>query len=193
MEYTDRSAVVVVDMQNDFAHPDGSLFVAGGDEIVGPINALIDRARSAGAFIVYTQDWHPAETPHFADFGGMWPVHCVKDTWGADLCDDLDVDGPIVQKGTNGEDGYSGFSMRDPVSGETMPTELNGLLVDRGISDVVVCGLALDVCVMATALDAVTNGYNVVVPPELSAAVNLEPGDGDRSLATMRDAGVAFS
>lgn len=193
MEYTDRSAVVVVDMQNDFAHPDGSLFVAGGDEIVGPINALIDRARSAGAFIVYTQDWHPAETPHFADFGGMWPVHCVKDTWGADLCDDLDVDGPIVQKGTNGEDGYSGFSMRDPVSGETMPTELNGLLVDRGISDVVVCGLALDVCVMATALDAVTNGYNVVVPPELTAAVNLEPGDGDRSLATMRDAGVAFS
>lgn len=193
MEYTDRSAVVVVDMQNDFAHPDGSLFVAGGDEIVGPINALIDRARSAGAFIVYTQDWHPAETPHFADFGGMWPVHCVKDTWGADLCDDLDVDGPIVQKGTNGEDGYSGFSMRDPVSGETMPTELNGLLVDRGVSDVVVCGLALDVCVMATALDAVTNGYNVVVPPELTAAVNLEPGDGDRSLATMRDAGVAFS
>lgn len=187
-----KVALVVVDVQNDFAHPDGSLYVDGGAEVVRVVNELIGRAKYARSFIVYTQDWHPAETPHFANFGGVWPSHCVRDTWGAELCDNLLVDGPIVRKGTGGEDGYSGFSMRDPVSGETSVTELNTLLAERSIERVVVVGLALDVCVMATATDALANGYSVVVPPEASAAVNLSPGDGDKAISDMTAQGISL-
>jgi nicotinamidase/pyrazinamidase len=191
MEYTSTSALVVVDMQNDFADPGGSLYVAGGDEIVSAINAEIERVEQAGGSVVYTQDWHPAETPHFADYGGVWPVHCVADTWGAQLHPELVVHGPVVQKGTNGEDGYSGFSMRDPLTGTEVPTELDGILRSRGIEQVVVVGLALDVCVKATALDAVANGYAVTVVADQSAAVNLEPGDGERALTELAEASVA--
>lgn len=190
--YGQATALVVVDMQHDFASPDGSLFVAGGDQIVATINAHIAEATEAGAFVVYTQDWHPERTPHFVTDGGVWPVHCVRDTWGAALCDDLDVVGPIVQKGTNGEDGYSGFTMRDATTGDERPTELNALLADKSITDVVVVGLALDVCVKATALDALANGYTVSVPTELSRAVNLEPADGDQAIAELAASGCTI-
>ena len=79
----------------------------------------IARRRRAGALVVYTQDWHPQSTPHFAKDGGIWPVHCVAETWGAELHPDLGAStGPIVRKGANGEDGYSGFTMREPDTGE---------------------------------------------------------------------------
>ena len=187
------TALVVVDMQNDFAHPDGSLFVEGGDGLVAVINTLVGQARFARSAVVYTQDWHPPETPHFADFGGVWPVHCVRDTWGAELCDNLVVDGPVVPKGTDGEDGYSGFSMRDPTSGETTATGLANLLNSRHTETVVVVGLALDVCVKATAIDAIEQGYRVIVPPAASAPVNLAPGDGAAALAELSDLGVTLA
>ncbi|HJW21754.1 MAG TPA: isochorismatase family protein, partial [Candidatus Limnocylindrales bacterium] len=149
-------------------------------------------ASAAGAFVVYTQDWHPASTPHFAKDGGIWPVHCVGGTWGAELHPALAVLGPSVKKGSNGEDGYSGFTMRDPVSGATTPTELEGLLRERRIGRVVVCGLATDYCVNATALDARRLGFGTEVLQDAVAAVNLEPGDGDRAIAAMADAGCTF-
>ncbi len=184
------TALIVVDMQNDFALPDGSLYVTGGDELVTRINEHIERATAGGAFVVYTQDWHPEETPHFVTSGGVWPVHCVRDTWGAELCDDLVVTGPIVRKGTGGEDGYSGFTMRDPETNETIPTKLNDLLVERGIERAVVVGLALDVCVKATAIDALANGYEVIVPVDSSAAVNLEPEDGGLAINELMELGA---
>ena len=174
VEYSPTTALVVVDVQNDFADPAGSLFVAGGDEIIAEVNRHVDAAVQAGATVVYTQDWHPPETPHFATSGGVWPVHCVRDTWGAELHPDLVVAGPTVRKGTGGEDGYSGFTMRDPVTGETTLTELRGILDEHATERVVVVGLALDVCVKATAEDALTMGYDVTVPTDASAAV--EPG-----------------
>ncbi|MEE9415372.1 MAG: isochorismatase family protein, partial [Acidimicrobiales bacterium] len=137
IEYKATTALLVVDMQNDFADPDGSLFVEGGDTIIDTINAEIGAATRADGFVVYTQDWHPAQTPHFDIHGGVWPVHCVRDTWGAEFSPMLVVDGPVVRKGSNGEDGYSGFTMRDPESGEQTPTELDGLLRERGIESVV--------------------------------------------------------
>ena len=109
--YDAQTALVVVDVQNDFAHPDGGLYVRGGENLVPTINAQIAKAREAGAVVVYTADWHPASTPHFAKDGGIWPDHCVMDTWGAEFHADLDVDGPVVRKGSNGEDGYSGFTL----------------------------------------------------------------------------------
>lgn len=188
--HTEATALVVVDMQNDFADPAGSLFVAGGDTLVSAINDEISAVEAAGGSVVYTQDWHPPETPHFADFGGTWPIHCVRDTWGAELSAELDVRGPVVRKGTNGEDGYSGFSMRDPETGDEAATELDAILRSASIGHVIVVGLALDVCVKATALDAIANGYEVTVIADQSAAVNLAPGDGEAAIAEMRSAGV---
>lgn len=189
--YDSRTALVVVDVQNDFADPDGSLFVAGGEQVVAAANAEIDAALAADATVVYTQDWHPPETPHFVTDGGTWPVHCVRDTWGAELHPELTVEGPTVRKGTGGEDGYSGFSMQDPESGEVSPTGLHEVLQERGAERVVVVGLALDVCVKATALDAVRLGYDTTVLAGASAPVEVEPGDGDRAIAEMSEAGVA--
>ena len=192
-EYDAATALVVVDMQNDFADPAGGLAVRGGDAVVQPVNREIARARSAGALVVLTQDWHPASTPHFAKDGGIWPVHCVADTWGAELHPALrPPDGaPHVRKGANGEDGYSGFTMRDPATGETMPTELEALLRAREVERVVVCGLATDYCVKATAIDAAKKGFQTRVLREAIRAVNLQPGDEERAIAEMRSAGAA--
>jgi nicotinamidase/pyrazinamidase len=122
--------------------------------------------------------------------GGVWPVHCVRDTPGAALHRDLLVDGPVVRKGTGGEDGYSGFSVRDPVSGETSATRLGALLDDAGVRRIVVTGLAGDVCVAETALDGRRLGYDVVVPLAATRFVELNAGDGERAVTRMRDAGV---
>ncbi len=189
--YDSTTALIVVDVQNDFADPAGSLAVTGGNEVIPYVNAQIGAALEAGALIVYTQDWHPPSTPHFAKDGGPWPVHCVAGTWGAELHPGLIAGaGPSIRKGVNGEDGYSGFAMRDPATGAELATDLVGLLRARGIRRVVVCGLATDYCVRATALDAVTFGYRTRVLLEGVRAVDLQPGDGARALRALADAGV---
>jgi len=190
--YSPGTALVVVDVQNDFADPGGSLAVASGSAIVATVNREIAMARNNGALVVATQDWHPESTPHFAKDGGIWPVHCVAGTWGAALHPELALpdDAPRVRKGAGGEDGYSGFTMRDPVTGETVATELEDLLRDAGIERVVVVGLATDYCVKATALDAVRLGFETHVLTDAIAAVDLEEGDGERALDEMGAAGV---
>jgi nicotinamidase/pyrazinamidase len=188
--FDERTALLVVDVQNDFADPAGSLYVRGGEEIVPVANEQIARAREGGAFIVSTQDWHPESTPHFAKDGGIWPVHCVQDSWGAALHPVLTAADEIVRKGTGGEDGYSAFSVRDPRSGETAPTGLHGLLQERGVEGLVVCGLATDYCVVETVVDGRSLGYAVTVVRDGIRAVDLEVGDGDRAIQRMRDAGA---
>jgi len=188
--YDDRTALLVVDVQNDFAEPTGSLTVSGGLDVVPVINSEILAARAAGALVVYTQDWHPASTPHFAKDGGVWPVHCVAETWGARFATGLNVDGPVVRKGTDGQDGYSGFSLRDPESGNESATELEDLLRDAGIELVVIAGLATDYCVKATALDAVRLGFAAAVVRAGIRAVDVNAGDGDRAVEEMVAAGV---
>ena len=172
--YGPKTALVVVDVQNDFADPGGSLFVQGAADILPLVNSEARLATDAGAFVVYTQDWHPESTPHFAKDGGVWPVHCVGGTWGAEFHPALSVVGPSVRKGSNGEDGYSAFTMRD-AAGATIPTELEGLLRDRSIDKVVVVGLATDYCVSSTALDAARLGFRTEVLQDAIAAVNLKP------------------
>jgi nicotinamidase/pyrazinamidase len=169
--------------------------VAGGDTVVPIINVEIGRAAESGAFTVFTQDWHPESTPHFAKDGGIWPVHCVAETWGAFLHPDLAVpdDAPRIRKGANGEDGYSGFTMRDATTGEEIPTELDRMLRDQGVERVVVVGLATDYCVKATALDAVRLGYETSLLTDAIAAVDLNAGDGAQAIEEMAAAGVRLA
>lgn len=188
--YDVRSALIVVDVQNDFAHPEGALYVSGGEDVVPVINEEISQALDAGAVVIYTQDWHPPETPHFQAQGGLWPAHCVQDTGGAELAPDLHVAGQVVRKGSGAEDGYSGFTVEDRVTGERRPTKLEEVLRARRIESVVIVGLATDYCVQETVLDALGLGFETAVRADAVRAVNLEPGDGTRALDAMRAAGA---
>lgn len=192
MEFDATSALLVVDVQNDFAHPSGSLHVEGGAEVIDFINEQIAAASDAGAIVVYSQDWHPGSTPHFQKDGGIWPVHCVADTHGAEFHPDLVVidDAVFIKKGVGGEDGYSAFHLRDPVTGEESSTGLADRL--EGVDEVVVVGLALDYCVKETALDA-ARLYRTTLLADGTRPVNLEPGDAARAVAEMVIAGVSVA
>lgn len=190
--YGGATALLVVDVQNDFSDPAGSLYVAGAEEIIAGVNHQVREATGRGALVVYTSDWHPPATPHFATDGGVWPVHCVAGTWGAEFHPHLDIveGAAFVHKGVGGEDGYSAFSVREPVSGARSETGLDQLLQKRHIERLVMVGLATDYCVKETAFDAIGKGYGVTVLVELVRAVDLHPGDGDRALEAVRIAGA---
>jgi nicotinamidase/pyrazinamidase len=190
--YGPRTALLVVDVQNDFADPAGSLYVRGGEDIVEVVNAEIRAALEAGSPVVYTQDWHPPATPHFQKDGGTWPVHCVQGTWGAGFHPALLVlpDAPVVRKGAGGEDGYSAFSVRDPVSGDVSRTQLGELLRERGMESVVIVGLATDYCVKESGLDALRLGFHPTVLTQAVRAVDLQPDDGRIALQALQAAGA---
>lgn len=188
--YDAAAGLVVTDVQNDFADPKGNLYVAGGEEIVPMINGEIRLAVASGALVVYTQDWHPESTPHFAKDGGVWPVHCVAGTWGAWLHPDLMLEGDVVRKGAGDQDGYSGFSVRHARTGRRERTELAGILREARIDRVVIAGLATDYCVKETALDAIRLGFRTEVIQAASRAVERRPGDGDLAFEEMRAAGA---
>ncbi len=187
-----EQALVVVDMQHDFGDPNGSLYVKGAEDIIAPIAKAIADTRSAGGYVVYTQDWHPEQTPHFAAFGGLWPVHCVIESAGADMLPGIPVDGPVVRKGSGPEDGYSGFSVLHLPTGQNRETELSALLDENGIMAITIVGLAGDWCVKSTAIDGIRLGYRVTVPLSMTRFVELSPGDSEQAIAQMRDAGVTL-
>jgi nicotinamidase/pyrazinamidase len=188
--YDSRTALIVVDVQNDFADPAGALAVPGGEAVVDVANAEAEAARRAGALVVYTQDWHPERTPHFASDGGVWPAHCVRDTWGAQFHPRLAVAGEVLRKGTGGEDGYSAFTVRDPQTSATSATRLERMLREHGVERIVIVGLATDYCVRETALDARRLGFGVTVLRAGVRGVNLQPGDDERALHDMEAAGA---
>jgi nicotinamidase/pyrazinamidase len=194
LRYRPGVALIVVDVQNDFADPAGSLYVERGEQVIPTIDREISLAANNGSLVVYTQDWHPEHTPHFAQDGGIWPVHCVADTWGAAFHPALDLrpDAPMIKKGTNGEDGYSAFTMRDPTTGETIPTPLEPLLREAGVDEIVVVGLATDYCIKATVLDGIELGFRATLLGDAVAAVNLQSGDGDAALEQVQQAGCTI-
>jgi nicotinamidase/pyrazinamidase len=169
---TDRkTALIVVDVQNDFC-PGGALGVTGGDEL-GP--AIAEAAERAD-LVVATRDMHPPDHASFAEQGGPWPAHCVVGTAGAALHPSV-ASLPIQRvqdTGTDRDDeGYSAFA----------GTGLAGWLREQGVGRVEVAGIATDYCVRATALDALKDGFETTVLADAVAAVELEPGDGQRALA----------
>jgi nicotinamidase/pyrazinamidase len=182
MTETKKKALIVVDVQNDFC-PGGSLAVAHGDEVVAPLNKLIREFLDRGEPVYKTRDWHPARTKHFSAYGGVWPVHCVQNTRGAEFHPDL-LDDPrinIISKGIDeSADGYSGFD----------GTNLGELLRDEGVAEIWVGGLATDYCVKETVLDGVHQGFKVQALADSMRAVNVNADDGAKAIAQMRHAGA---
>jgi nicotinamidase/pyrazinamidase len=175
-------ALVIVDVQADFC-PGGALAVPEGDRVVPVLNKWMARARGSGALIVATRDWHPPDHMSFAAQGGPWPVHCVQETPGAAFHPDLDLpdEALIVSKGTDPKDeGYSMFK----------GTGLGRRLEEAGVRRLWVGGLALDYCVRATVLDGLEAGFEVHLILDATRAVNLNPGDGDKSIKRLKSAGA---
>jgi nicotinamidase/pyrazinamidase len=171
-------ALIIVDVQNDFC-PGGALAVPYGDEVVPVINRLLEHRWLS----VATMDWHPAEHCSFESRGGPWPPHCVQQTVGAELHPGLDA--PKVQlvitKGSHPDhEAYSGFQ----------GTNLAKILRDKGVHRLVVCGIATDYCVRATAHDALHEGFEVLVLEDAIRGVEVHPGDCQRAIAELRQAGA---
>jgi nicotinamidase/pyrazinamidase len=173
-----RTALIVVDVQNDFC-PGGALAVKGGD-LLGP--RIMEAAEEADV-LVATRDIHPLDHCSFDAQGGIWPPHCVMGTTGAEFHRSM-VGIPfdrIQGKGTERDrDAYSGFDR----------TSLADYLRKRRVDRVVICGIATDYCVKATALDALGQGFHTTVLADAVAAVDVTPGDGDRALRELEDCGV---
>ena len=176
-----KQALIVVDVQNDFC-PGGTLAVPHGDEVIEPLNQLIDEFLERGAPVYKSRDWHTSTTKHFAAYGGTWPVHCVQNTEGAEFHRELRDDPRItvISKGLGDTDCYSAFDETD------LATQLHR----QNVEEVVVGGLATDYCVKNTVLDALKNGFKVKAIENAMRAVDLQPGDGERAIDEMRDAGA---
>jgi len=176
-----RRALIVVDVQNDFC-PGGSLAVKRGDEVVAPLNRLIEEFLSRGEPVYKSRDWHPSQTKHFTAYGGTWPVHCVRGTRGAEFHPRL-IEDPrvrVVSKGEGDEDSYSAFD------GTTLADSLRA----EGVEEIWVGGLATDYCVKNTVLDALRAGFKVRALSDAMRAVNLRPGDEACAIEEMRRAGA---
>lgn len=195
-------ALIVIDVQNDFC-PGGALAVAGGDEIVPRINALMEDF----AVVILTQDWHPHDHSSFAEthpgaapftevdmaYGKqtLWPRHCVQGSHGAAFHADLRTDPAqlIVRKGfRKAIDSYSALFEND----RTTPTGLQAYLTSRGISCLTMVGLATDYCVAFSALDAAAQGFQVTILQGACRAIDLGGSLATRQ-AAIRAAGVSLS
>lgn len=177
-------ALIIVDYQNDFARPDGALSVPAGEEVADHINALA----TSGDYelVLATRDWHPPDHGSFTEQGGIWPVHCVQGTLGAELHPALDTEplDAIVDKGQDpGTEGYSAFDA----------TSLAETLRARGVDAVTVVGLATDYCVKNTALDALREGFAVRVDRAGIRGVDVRPGDSERALEELAAAGATVA
>ncbi|MGE5115450.1 MAG: isochorismatase family protein [Betaproteobacteria bacterium] len=178
-------ALLLIDVQVDFL-PGGQLAVPAGDRVLPALNRAIDVFVACGLPIVATRDWHPADHCSFVAQGGPWPPHCVVDTPGAAFASGLKLPARslVVSKATTIErderESYSGFA----------GTALAATLRDAGVERLVVGGLATDYCVLQKVLDALSLGFAAVVLRDGVAAVDVHPGDGERALARMAQAGA---
>ncbi len=178
-------ALLIVDVQNDFL-PGGSLAVPDGDAVIAPLNHSIELFRRAGLPVFATRDWHPPDHCSFQARGGTWPPHCVAGSDGAAFAPDLQLpdDTVVISKATRPDkDAYSGFE----------DTDLAERLRAAGVKRLFVGGLATDYCVLNTVKDALQEGFEVVVLEDAIRAVNVQPDDGARAIAEMKQRGARFS
>ena len=194
LRYRPGVALIIVDVQNDFADPRGSLAVPGAVDVIPVISAEAALARSGRALVVLTQDWHPPRTPHFVRDGGPWPPHCVMDTWGAELHPALDVPQgtPIVRKGSNGEDGYSAFTMRDPARARTSRRCSSRCSRPRASKRWSSWASRRTTACGRRRSTRSASEFRTTVLTDAIAAVNVAEGDGERALAELEAAGVVL-
>ena len=184
IQLTDKDALIIVDVQKDFLER-GSLPVPDSSQIIAVLNGYIELFASHGLSVFATRDWHPLKHCSFQEQGGPWPEHCVQYTEGAAFAEGLHLPDSltVISKGTGPDtDAYSGFQ------GTGLERQLQALHIER----LFVGGLALDVCVLNTVMDALINGYQVFVLEDASQAVNVKPDDGDKAVAEMQHAGARF-
>lgn len=176
LEIDKQTALVVVDIQNDFC-PGGALPVKDGDKVVPVLNRYIEKFRKAGAPILFTRDWHPPDHSSFKAQGGPWPPHCVQNSEGARFHPDLQIppEGEVVSKADKKDEAYSFFK----------GTALAQKLKERGIKRLLVGGLATDYCVKETVLDGLKYGFKVFHLDDGSKGVNVSPDDSERALQEM--------
>ncbi|HYT00279.1 MAG TPA: bifunctional nicotinamidase/pyrazinamidase [Thermoplasmata archaeon] len=185
-----RAALLVVDVQNDFC-PGGALGVPDGDAIIPRVNRTVALFTRRGRPVLFTRDWHPRQTKHFKEFGGAWPAHCIQGTKGARFHPDLQVPkgSIILSKGMDPEvDSYSAFQ-----AFTDRGRDLESALRELDVDELVVCGLATDYCVRATALDALRRGMPVRVLRDAIRGVDIKPGDSEIAVKEMRVHGARFS
>lgn len=185
-----KDALLIIDVQNDFCSG-GSLAVPEGDEVVPALNRYIQRFKAANLPIFATRDWHPEKTSHFKAFGGLWPTHCIQGTKGAEFRPNLALpeDVVIVSAGVGPEEeGYSGFEGKDDQG-----VGLADLFRQRGVERIFVGGLATDYCVRHTVLDGLKEGFKVVLLEDAIRGVDVQPGDSERAIAEMIQAGAERS
>lgn len=185
MRLNSHDALIIVDVQNDFC-PGGRLAVPGGDEVVPVLNRWTERARQGGAIIVASRDWHPKQHVSFRERGGNWPEHCVQGSAGAEFHPKLKLPGDtlIISKGTAlDKDNYSAFD----------GTGLSERLRKAGVCQLWIGGLAQDVCVRATVLDALAAGFETRLIKNATRPVDLDPGDGERAIEEMLQAGARLT
>ncbi len=175
-------ALIIVDLQRDFC-PGGALPVARGDEVVKPLNNMIRLFDDEDRPVIFTRDWHPRNHSSFKEFGGIWPPHCVQHTRGAEFHPALRVPkkAMIINKATNPKiDAYSGFQ----------GTELAEILMERGVVEVFVGGLATDYCVKNTVVDGLKNNFITHVLTDCIRGVNVRPTDSAAALREMVSGGA---
>jgi nicotinamidase/pyrazinamidase len=180
-------ALLVVDVQNDFC-PGGALGICGGDRIIPFLNRYIKFFEMENLPIFVTRDWHPQVTSHFAQFGGLWPEHCIEGSYGAQFHAKLELpkDAQVISKGMDPEeDSYSAFHAADS-SGFV----LANLLKNLGVTQIYIGGLATDYCVKYSALDALKNGFEVSILTDAIAGVDLKPEDSVAALQEMVSRGA---
>ena len=176
IEVDKQSALVVVDIQNDFC-PGGALPVENGDKVVPVLNKYIEKFGKAHAPILFTRDWHPSDHSSFKAQGGPWPPHCVQNSEGARFHAKLLIppEGEIISKADKKDEAYSFFQ----------GTDLARKLKERGIRRLFVGGLATDYCVKETVLDGLKYGFDVFVLDDASKGVNVRANDSESALHLM--------
>jgi nicotinamidase/pyrazinamidase len=185
-----KTAFLIVDVQNDFC-PGGALAVPDGDAVVPVINRVAAAVALAGGHVFASRDWHPGGSSHFSEHGGAWPVHCVQDSPGAAFHPGLVLPDRtiVISKGDTPEvDGYDAFEGHTPAG-----APLEAALRARGVTHVIVAGLATDYCVKASVAGALRAGFEVTVIEDGIRAVDVKPGDGKRAIQEMQTGGARIA
>ncbi|MDD3793519.1 MAG: isochorismatase family protein [Candidatus Gracilibacteria bacterium] len=195
-----KEAMIVVDYQNDFAHPKGSLYVKGGETLFPFINSIMKEIKTRSGIIITSQDWHPknhisfASTNNVAEYSELngekkWPDHCVANTWGADFLDGFDrdlVDRKVLKGYEEKLDSFSSFGGIEKETG----LNLDEILKSYNTKVLHVVGLATEYCDLATVLDARKLGYEVIVHTRGISAVNVNPLDSENAIRQMKESGA---